>query len=84
MHELRARCGACGSLAAPHALEDCAGMLLCERCAELADAEQHEESCGCEACGQLSAKYEREAREREAATCGGLSGWGREALGWTE
>jgi hypothetical protein len=46
------------------------------------DAEGHDEACTCSACDRARSRYARQAREREAATCGGISDFGREVLGW--
>jgi hypothetical protein len=42
----------------------------------------HAEACTCSACDRVRAHYERQAREREAAACGGISDFGRDVLGW--
>jgi hypothetical protein len=57
---------------------ECGGCAPCDE--ELAD--EHGERCVCESCERVRAREARRAREREAAACGGLVGWGREALGW--
>jgi hypothetical protein len=81
MHELGC-CAGCYRPAPPHELEEFGDVLLCSRCWDEADAEQHEESCCCERCAAARARAQNEARAKEAAACGGLSDRGREALGW--
>lgn len=77
---LMTRCRSCGAPLAP--FEHAEGPAYCDECEDDCAADEHGESCDCGACDRVRSRYARQAREREAATCGGISDFGREVLGW--